>query len=97
LGFSVAFHATPDVLLIDEALGVGDQDFRIKSKQAIKETIKSNRTVVLVSHDMNSVLELCDRVVWIDDGTTRLVGAPEEVVSNYNDHFRNASKGTLRA
>jgi lipopolysaccharide transport system ATP-binding protein len=96
LGFSVAFHATPDVLLIDEALGVGDRDFRTKSTQAIKETIKSNRTVVLVSHDMNTVRELCDRVVWIDEGTTRQVGPPEEVVSNYNNHFGNASRGALR-
>ena len=83
LGFSVAYHTTPELLLIDEVLGVGDQEFRQKSTAAIKELIKSDRTVVLVSHNLPTIRELCDRVVWIENGESRMVGPTEEVIEAY--------------
>ena len=83
LGFSVAYHTTPELLLIDEVLGVGDQEFRVKSTAAIKELIKSDRTVVLVSHNLPTIRELCDRVVWIEEGKSRMVGPTEEVIAAY--------------
>lgn len=95
LGFSVAYFAAPDVLLIDEVLGVGDRDFRVKSAAAIRQTIGSNRTVILVSHDMATIRRLCDRVIWIDDGKTKLVGTPDVVIPAYNDHFDQVAKGSL--
>ena len=83
LGFSVAYHASPDLLLIDEVLGVGDQAFRQKSSAAIKALISSERTVVLVSHALPTIRELCNRVAWIENGATRLLGPTEEVLAAY--------------
>ncbi len=83
LGFSVAYHTTPELLLIDEVLGVGDQEFQQKSSAAIKELIKSDRTVVLVSHNLPTIRELCDRLVWIEGGESRMVGPTEDVIEAY--------------
>lgn len=83
LGFSVAYHAQPDIVLLDEVLGVGDAAFKKKSSQAMKELIASNRTVVLVSHSTETILEHCDRVLWLDKGQVRALGAPEDVVKKY--------------
>jgi lipopolysaccharide transport system ATP-binding protein len=83
LGFSVALHADPDILLIDEVLGVGDLEFRKKSTQALREKIKSDKTVVLVTHTPQTVRDLCDRAVWIDQGVTRIEGDREEVLAQY--------------
>jgi lipopolysaccharide transport system ATP-binding protein len=62
LGFSVAYHVDPDVILLDEVLGVGDASFQKKSTAAMKERIKSDKTVVMVSHSAALVREICDRV-----------------------------------
>ena len=83
LGFSCALYSAAEVLLIDEVLGVGDQDFRTKSNAAIKELIRSNRTVLLASHNLLTLRELCDRVVWIDNGSVRAAGATGEVLDRY--------------
>jgi lipopolysaccharide transport system ATP-binding protein len=83
LGFSVAYHLDPDVILLDEVLGVGDEAFRNKSTDAMKQRIKSDKTVVLVSHSVQMVRELCDRVVWIEDGKSRLEGPAPEVLDAY--------------
>ena len=83
LGFSTAYYSAADVLLIDEVLGVGDEDFRTKSVAAIKELIKSNRTVILASHNLPTIRELCDRVVWIENGKTRAAAATAEVLEQY--------------
>jgi lipopolysaccharide transport system ATP-binding protein len=83
LGFSVAIQTDPDVLLIDETLGVGDAAFQKKSSEAMREKIRSNKTVVLASHMTQTVRDLCDRVVWIENGTARLEGNTEAVVSAY--------------
>ncbi len=83
LGFAVAFQADPDVLLIDEVLGVGDAAFRAKSAAVMREKINSDKTVVMVTHSEETVLELCDRVVWIDHGVTRKVGPTREVMDEY--------------
>ena len=87
LGFSVAFQADPDILLVDEVLGVGDLAFNQKSTAVMKERIKSNRTVVIVSHSMSTMRELCDRVVWIDDGKTLMQGNPKQVLRAYTDKY----------
>jgi lipopolysaccharide transport system ATP-binding protein len=83
LGFSVAFQSDSDILLIDEVLGVGDVEFRKKSTAALREKIKSDKTVVLVSHTPQTVKELCDRAVWIDGGVTRVEGSRDEVLQQY--------------
>lgn len=85
LGFAVAFQLDPDILLIDEVLGVGDAEFRKKSTAAMKEKICSDKTVVLVSHSLETVVELCDRAVWIENGCTHAVGPAREVAARYRD------------
>jgi len=86
LGFSVAFQLNPDVLLIDEVLGVGDSDFRKKSSAIIREKIKSEKTVVLVSHNAETIQQLCDRAVWIEDGVSRAYGDTDHVLSAYESY-----------
>ena len=83
LGFSVAMEVHPDVLLLDEVLSVGDHTFQEKSADAIRGLMASDRTVVLISHAMSTIVELCDRAVWIDRGSTRAEGTVEEVSAQY--------------
>lgn len=83
LGFSVALEANPDILLIDEILGVGDSTFRAKSTAALKSLIISDRTVVLVSHNLATMRELCDRVIWIENKSTCMEGPVDEVLTAY--------------
>lgn len=88
LGFSTAFQMDPDVLLIDEALGVGDEEFKKKSTAVMKQQIKSDKTVVLVSHSAPTIMELCDRAVWIEDGVSRAEGPVKEVLEAYNGYLK---------
>ena len=83
LGFSCALYSAAEVLLIDEVLGVGDKEFRAKSNAAIHELIRSNRTVLLASHNLATIRELCDRAVWIDNGRVRATAATDEVLDQY--------------
>jgi lipopolysaccharide transport system ATP-binding protein len=85
LGFSVGIHLHPDVLLIDEVLGVGDFEFRKKSNESLRKKIHSEQTVVLVSHNAAEIETLCNRVLWVENGKTRLAGSPEEVLSQYQN------------
>lgn len=89
LGFSAAFHVDPDILLIDEVLGVGDAEFVEKSKAVMQERIRSDKTVVLVSHNANVVGSLCDRAVWIDKGRSVAEGPTAEVLSEYQNSLRS--------
>lgn len=86
LGFSVAIQVDPDVLLIDEILGVGDEEFRTKSTAEMKRMIKSDKTVVLVSHNLATLSELCDRLAWIEDGRVRQIGPTEQMLAQYAVH-----------
>lgn len=87
LGFSVAFQLDPDILLVDEVMGVGDEEFNRKSTQVMREKIRTDKTVVLISHNAGQIKQLCDRAVWIEDGVTQLQGPPNEVVSAYHAHI----------
>lgn len=95
LGFSVGLKMKADLLLIDEVLGVGDAAFRQKATRAMKEKINSEQSVVLVSHSEASILELSDRVIWLEDGEVREVGRPEPVVKAYLAHLESV-KGVGR-
>ena len=83
LGFAVAQQVNPDVLLIDEVIGVGDEDFRKKSLNAMLNRINSNQTIVLVSHNPAAIEAYCSRVLWIENGETRRVGETGEVLAEY--------------
>lgn len=83
LGFSVAIQVDPDVLLIDEVLGVGDEEFRAKSTLEMKRLIKSDKTIALVSHSIPTVRDLCDRLVWIENGNIKQADVTATVLEQY--------------
>jgi lipopolysaccharide transport system ATP-binding protein len=83
LGFSVAANLDPEILLIDEILAVGDTNFQKKCMDKMMAFKKSGVTMVLVSHSMEDIITMCDRVAWIEDHRIRKQGNPREVVESY--------------
>ena len=83
LGFSITTIISPDILLIDEVLGVGDQHFRQKAERTMVAKIHSQQTVVLVSHSHHQIVRLCDRAVLIDEGISYATGEPHEILRLY--------------
>lgn len=84
LGFAVAFQVTPDILLVDEVLGVGDAEFRHKAIGVMRDCIRSeSSTVVFVSHSAGQVRSLCNKVLWLDHGQVVALGETDEVVDRY--------------
>lgn len=84
LAFSVAANLTPDILLVDEVLAVGDATFQQKCLQKMNDaSLKEQRTVVFVSHNMSAVRQLCDEVIWLREGQIVTSGNPEEVITAY--------------
>lgn len=89
LGFSVAMAAEPEILLVDEVLGVGDTAFAVKSVETIREFVRNGHTVIFVSHDLPLVTELSDRVLWLEGGQLRGEGEPANVVKDYLNLLRH--------
>ena len=83
LGFAVAIHTDPDLLLVDEVLAVGDESFAHRSVRRIEELLAVGKSLLFVSHSLDLVEELCDRVLWLDDGRPRLLGSPRRVIDAY--------------
>jgi ABC-type polysaccharide/polyol phosphate transport system ATPase subunit len=83
LGFAVAAHINPHVLLVDEVLAVGDASFQKKCQQRIEELRRNGMTIAFVSHDMTAVERLCERVIFLDKGEIRAEGEAREVISEY--------------
>ncbi|MBI4807424.1 MAG: ABC transporter ATP-binding protein [Nitrosomonadales bacterium] len=83
LGFSVAMQVDPDILLIDEAISVGDEVFRKKSSAVIRERVAANETTILVTHNAQMASTLCTRIIWIEDGVVRMSGDPQEIMKLY--------------
>ena len=83
LGFAVAIHTDPDVLLVDEVLAVGDEAFAHRCVRRIEEFLAAGRTLLLVSHSLDLVSGLCDRVLWLDEGRQRLVASPRRAIDAY--------------
>ena len=83
LGFSIATDINPDVLLVDEILSVGDQNFRQKSRERVRNLMERGVATILVSHDMGLVKDLAARVVWLEKGKIKKEGAPAEVIAAY--------------
>jgi ABC-type polysaccharide/polyol phosphate transport system ATPase subunit len=83
LGFSVATDVDADILLVDEALSVGDESFRAKSRARIDALWHADRTVVLVSHDLTLIRSVCERAIWLNRGRIAASGPPDDVVSRY--------------
>jgi teichoic acid transport system ATP-binding protein len=91
LAFSIATSRTPDILLIDEALAVGDEEFRQRSGERIAEIRHNSGAVILVSHNPREVRATCNRVIWMDHGVVRDDGPPSRVVDAYVTSQRHAA------
>lgn len=83
LGFAVLAHIDPDVLIVDEALSVGDAVFTQKCHRTMQRMLQSGKTMFLVSHDMQTVKRLCNRTIWLHEGRLRAQGATSDIVDQY--------------
>lgn len=86
LAFSIATAIEPEILLIDEVLGVGDLDFQRKARQRMRDMMAKARLIVVVSHDLDILTRLCDRAIWMDHGQVKLTGPIEQVTNAYISH-----------
>jgi homopolymeric O-antigen transport system ATP-binding protein len=83
LAFAVAAHLEPDILIVDEVLAVGDASFQKKCLGKMEDVAKQGRTVLFVSHNMAAVAQLCEKVVWLENGRSHKIGLAEDVVKEY--------------
>ena len=95
LGFSIATAVNPDILIIDEILGVGDVNFQKKSADKMKSLMDGGTTVLLVSHSIPQIRELCDKSIWIDNGKLREIGEVNKVCDHYLKDSEKASNDQL--
>jgi ABC-2 type transport system ATP-binding protein/lipopolysaccharide transport system ATP-binding protein len=93
LGFSVAIHVNPDILMVDEVLAVGDQAFQAKCYKVIYDFIKQGKTIIIVSHDLGTIQDLCNRVIFLRNGKVEQIGGPVAVVSAYRSFVENIEIG----
>ena len=97
LGFAVAVHVDPDVLLIDEVLAVGDEGFSLKCLDKFAEFKRRGKTILLVTHGLAMVERFCDAAVWLDAGRVRAQGDPRRVVHAYTTDVQDAEEAVLAA
>ncbi len=83
LGFAVAIHSRPDIVLVDEVLSVGDAAFRRRALEALRQLISDGKTVLFISHDMWNVRRLCSQILWMEEGAVRAHGPAGEVAERY--------------
>lgn len=83
LGFSVASHLQPEILILDEALNTGDARFSQKAAEKMKELVKNAKMVIIVTHSLNYARRNCDRLIWLDKGRIREIGDPAQIIKNY--------------
>ena len=92
LAFSISAFLEPDIILIDEVLSVGDRYFKKKSYKKVEELIsRDDKTVIIVSHNSETIRNLCDRVVWLEKGKVMEIGDTETVLSKYNEYMDGIS------
>lgn len=90
LGFSIAINVDPEILIIDEVLAVGDESFQQKCREKIEDFRQRGKTIILVSHGLSDVANICDEVAWLDQGNLEAIGPAVQIVSKYNALRRNA-------
>jgi lipopolysaccharide transport system ATP-binding protein len=92
LGFAIAINVDPDILIVDEVLAVGDAEFQERCFQKFRDFRKAGKTVILVSHSMDTVEAMCDQAAWLSHGTLMTVGAAKPTIKAYLDSFPPASE-----
>jgi ABC-type polysaccharide/polyol phosphate transport system ATPase subunit len=88
LGFSIAVHMDPEILLIDEALSAGDAAFKVKARDQMERLIDKASTIIMVSHSLNSIEEMCNDAIWMNKGKLQYRGDPSVVVDRYTKHMK---------
>ncbi len=89
LAFSIATVVEPEILIVDEVLAVGDERFQDKSRKRMMELMSGGTTVLFVSHNLEQIRQMCNRVVWLDRGKVRMLGDTKEVCDAYQEQFLN--------
>ena len=97
LGFAVAVHVDPEILLVDEVLAVGDEGFSLKCLDKFAEFKRRGKTILLVTHGLSMVERFCDEAVWLDAGRNRMVGDPRRVVQMYLSDIEQVEDAHLAA
>lgn len=87
LAFAVAINVDPDILIVDEALSVGDSHFQEKSFTKMKNFRKKGKSILFVSHSISSVRNFCDKALWIDNGELRMIGSADLICAEYQDYI----------
>jgi lipopolysaccharide transport system ATP-binding protein len=95
LGFAVAVNVDPEILLVDEVIAVGDEEFQRRCMGRMNQLRERGTTIVLVSHNAQLMADLCDRIGWLDHGRLIAVGEPDEVIGQYLDHVNTKGDNTL--
>jgi lipopolysaccharide transport system ATP-binding protein len=96
LGFSIAIHVQPDILLVDEVLAVGDQTFQLRCLDKINELKRQGVTIILVTHDLETVRTMCTRAIWLEDGQIQAEGKVDHVIDQYLAQVLDADGKILR-
>ncbi len=97
LGFSVAVHVDPEILLIDEVLAVGDESFGHKCKEVIRQFKAAMKTIVMVTHDMSAVEKWCDEAIWLNNGEVADRGDPRRIIDRYRENVKEDEEKTFEA
>ena len=86
LAFSIAVHSNPDILLLDEVFEVGDEIFKRKSAEKIKQLVISGASVVFVSHELEMIKKYCNRLIWLEGGKLKAMGEADEIIKQYKNY-----------
>jgi ABC-type polysaccharide/polyol phosphate transport system ATPase subunit len=97
LGFAIATAIAPDILLLDEVLGTGDEEFRGRSQQRIREMIAHAKAIVLVTHDLSTVTEFCNRAILMEFGQVLFEGSPQDTVAFYRERVQERKRRLAEA
>lgn len=95
LGFSLAVHTDPDILIVDEVLAVGDAAFIHRCEETISEFKRKGKTLIFVTHDLRSVEKWCDEAIWLQKGVVKEKGNPRKVIDSYLRHIEDGEKENL--
>ncbi len=94
LAFSLAFHVSADILILDEVLSVGDEGFRLKCQEVLKKLTEAGRTIIFVSHNRSEIMELSNKCIWLDKGQIRKTGTPAAILGEYFARHKDNFDGT---
>ena len=94
LGFAIAINVDPEILIVDEVLAVGDDEFQLKCYEKIDQFRVAGRTIIIVSHGLGDIQRICDQVAWIEKGSLQRLGDPAEVVPEYLSTSRSGTSAT---